>query len=55
MNPTFGYGLCGVLNIHPKMVDPGNRNTFRQYGRAGGQYKRKLVPEEKFLDSGGFS
>src|SRR5262245_30756829 len=47
----LGMVSAGILNIHPKMVDPGNRNTISANTVAQVViYNRKLVPEEKLPD-----
>ena len=44
----LGMVSAGILNIHPKMVDPGNRNTISPNTVAQVVvYNRKLMPEEK--------
>jgi hypothetical protein len=44
----FGMISAGILNIHPRMVDPVNRNTVSANTIANvAVYNRKLIAEEK--------
>jgi ABC-type Fe3+ transport system substrate-binding protein len=44
----LGMVVAGILNIHPRMVDPVNRNTISANSIANvAVYNRKLIAEEK--------